>query len=199
MKPNNKIKSVCVYCASSRLTDDSYNKAASDLGKILATKQVDIVYGGGGAGLMGHLANEALKGGGKVFGIIPKFMVELEWGHQKCTELIIVSTMHERKKRMIENVDAVIALPGGCGTFEELIETITLKRLGLFTKPIIIVNTNKYYDHLIGLFENAVEERFMNRQHLQMWSVVEHVKDVLPAINNAPAWTQDAHQFAAVE
>ncbi|KAB2870969.1 MAG: TIGR00730 family Rossman fold protein, partial [Bacteroidales bacterium] len=132
---------VCVYCASSNKVDEKYFKATEILAKNLAKNGITSVYGGGSNGLMGCLADTALQEGGKVIGILPHFMDKVEWGHKNLTELILVKDMHERKRLLIEGVDAVVALPGGCGTLEELMEVITLKRLGKFTKPIIILNT----------------------------------------------------------
>lgn len=159
------IKKVCVYCASSDKVDDAYFRGASTLGQLLANNKITTIYGGGSAGLMGRLADSALEHGGQVVGIIPHFMKEVEWQHKHLTELILVEDMHERKRRFLIDVDAVVALPGGCGTFEELMEVITLKRLGVFIKPIIIVNQNGYYDHLVAMLEKAIEEKFMGEQH----------------------------------
>ncbi|HPV57420.1 MAG TPA: TIGR00730 family Rossman fold protein, partial [Tenuifilaceae bacterium] len=136
---------VCVYCASSNKVDEKYFKATEILAKNLAKNGITSVYGGGSNGLMGCLADTALHEGGKVIGILPHFMDKVEWGHKNLTELILVKDMHERKRLLIEGVDAVVALPGGCGTLEELMEVITLKRLGKFTKPIIILNTDGFY------------------------------------------------------
>ena len=139
------ISKVCVFCASSRQVHSEYFEAANRLGKELAKHDITIIYGGGGAGLMGEVANSALAQGGKVIGILPRFMSDLEWGHTGLTKLNLVDNMRERKQMMIEDVDAVIALPGGCGTLEELLEVITLKRLGIFLKPIILVNVRKFF------------------------------------------------------
>ena len=125
------LKSVCVYCASSDKAPAIYQQAATDLGAALARAGLTVVYGGGGAGLMGRLASGALAEGGKVIGVIPQFMDELEWGHGGLSERHVVDDMHVRKRRMLELSDAVVALPGGCGTFEELFEALTWKRLGL--------------------------------------------------------------------
>ncbi|MEE4311348.1 MAG: TIGR00730 family Rossman fold protein, partial [candidate division KSB1 bacterium] len=135
-----------MYCASSTRVSAVYFEAAKRLGALLAKRDITIVYGGGSVGLMGALADSALERNGVVVGVIPRFMVELEWAHPDLAELVVVEKLHERRERMIEGVDAVIALPGGCGTFEELIEAITWKRLGMFTKPVVIVNIGGYYD-----------------------------------------------------
>ncbi|MEO0531740.1 MAG: TIGR00730 family Rossman fold protein [Planctomycetota bacterium] len=187
---------VCVYCASSRSADPAYAAAAKWLGELLANNGSTIVYGGGGAGSMGALADGALATGGHVVGVLPHFMDEVEWGHRELTEPKLVADMHERKSTMLKGVDAVIALPGGCGTLEELFEAITWKRLGLLTAPIVIVNSGGYFDPVLAALNRAVDERFMNEQHRQMWSVVESVEDVLEAIASAPAWDENARSFA---
>jgi uncharacterized protein (TIGR00730 family) len=192
------IKKVCVYCASSNQTDQSYLDAATDLGKILAQNNISIVYGGGGAGSMGRVANGALENGGKVYGVIPKFMIDLEWGHKGITELKIVDTMHERKHEMIQGTDAVIALPGGSGTLEELLEVITWKRLGIYSKPIIIVNLNGFYNPLLQQFENCIKGNFMSELHGRIWSVVSQPEEVIDAIKNADEWPDDARSYAAL-
>ena len=193
------IKRVCVYCASSDYSDQVYLDAAYRLGEILAEKSITIVYGGGSAGLMGMLANGALSKGGKVIGIIPQFMYELEWGHEGLTELQIVNSMYERKELMMMNTDAAIALPGGSGTLEELFETITLKRLGVYLNPIILVNVKNFFDPCIQLLENAVLEKFMDERNKLMWKVVDDPRNVLSAIKDSPAWTEEARHFATLK
>jgi len=193
------IEKVCVYCASSDLSDQVYLDAAFNLGETLADNSVTVVYGGGSAGLMGRLAEGALSKGGKVHGIIPQFMYDLEWGHNGLTELKIVETMHERKRLMLEGTDAAIALPGGSGTFEELFETITVKRLGDYLNPIILVNTNNYFDTLLELLEKSIAEKFMDPRSRLMWTEVTEPSQVLDAINNAPAWSKDSRRFATLK
>jgi uncharacterized protein (TIGR00730 family) len=193
-----KISRVCVFAASSRQVDNIYLEAAYRLGEILAKESITIVYGGGAVGLMGELANGALEAGGAVIGVIPKFMVDLEWGHEGITELKIVKDMHERKKLVMQNSDAIIALPGGCGTFEELFEALTMKRLGFYLNPIVLVNVNGFYDPLVKQLERCVDEKFMDERHGEMWSIVDRTDDVLNAINDAPKWTNDACQFASI-
>ena len=190
---------VTVYCASSPKTHPDYLKAATRLGEILGEAGATTVYGGGAIGSMGAVADGALSRGGRVEGVLPRFMYDLEWGHPGLTDLHLVNDLHERKRLMIDRADAVIALPGGCGTFEELFEAITWKRLGLFTKPIVIVNVRNYYEHAIALLEQAVRERFMNEKHLEMWSVANDVEEVLGKIENAAPWSAENRQFAAVK
>jgi hypothetical protein len=189
---------VCVYCGSSRQCDPVYFAAAECLGRELARNGATIVYGGGAVGLMGALAQGALAEGGKVIGIIPGFMNELEWGHKSITELRIVRDMHERKRLMIQNANAVVALPGGSGTFEELLEAISLKRLALFLGPIVLLNTQSYFDPLLLALERSISERFMDPRHKSMWSVVKEPDEVLPAIRSAPPWDASSLKFAGV-
>jgi len=171
------IRSVCVYCASSDKTPAVYHDAAARLGRALAEHGLELVYGGGGAGSMGRVADAALAAGGKVTGVIPQFMDELEWGHRGLTELRVVADMHERKRTMLELSDAVAALPGGCGTFEELMEAITWKRLGLYRGPVVLVNVNGFYDPCVELLNRSVDEGFMDERHRAMWSVVREPDD----------------------
>ena len=191
-------KSVCVYCASSHACDEAYHDAARALGRLLAAAGCTVVYGGGRAGSMGALAEGALAGGGRIVGVIPKFMVDLEWGHDDLTELHVVEDMRTRKHEMLTRASAVVALPGGTGTLEELFEAITLKRLGLFLGPIVIVNTRGYYDALLAQLAAAVDERFMDARHATMWTVVSRPDDVLPAIDSAASWGADSRDFAVV-
>jgi uncharacterized protein (TIGR00730 family) len=189
---------VCVYCGSSRQCDPIYLEAAARLGCELARNGATIVYGGGAVGLMGALAQGALAEGGKVIGIIPGFMKELEWGHKDITELRVVRDMHERKRLMIQDANAVVALPGGSGTLDELLEAISLKRLALFLGPIVLLNTQSYFDHLLLALERCISERFMDPRHNSMWSVVKEPEEVLPAIHSAPRWDSSSLSFAGV-
>ncbi|MDR1056869.1 MAG: TIGR00730 family Rossman fold protein [Prevotellaceae bacterium] len=191
-------KRICVYCASSDKIDEKYLDAADALGKIFVDNNCTLVYGGGARGLMGHIADAVMRNGGKAIGYIPRFMLEVEWGKTNITELIEVDDMHERKKRLIENVDAVVALPGGCGTLDELMEVITLKRLGQFTKPVVILNQDGFYNALVDLFEKMIDKKFMRPEHRHIWSVVSDVEDVFPAIHNAKPWSAGAIHTAAV-
>ncbi|HVF34922.1 MAG TPA: TIGR00730 family Rossman fold protein [Candidatus Saccharimonadia bacterium] len=189
---------VCVYCASSDSSDPEYRRQAYQLGVLLAQAGCTVVYGGGGVGSMGALADGALSQGGRVIGVIPKFMTEVEWQHPGLATLEVVEDMRERKHRLLAGSDAVIALPGGCGTLEELFEAITLKRLGLYFNPIVLVNTRGYYTPLAQFLDLTIAERFMNPEHAAMWSVVERVEDVLQAIRSTPAWHENARDFAVV-
>ena len=189
---------VCVYCASSASCDPIYHDAARRLGALLAREQCTVVYGGGGVGSMGALADGALDEKGSVVGIIPRFMTEVEWQHPGVLELDIVDDMRERKHRLLTGSDAVIALPGGCGTLEELFEALTLKRLGLYFNPIILLNTRGFYTPLQSFMEDVIGQRFMNQEHLGMWSLVDAPEDVLPTIQATPRWREDARTIAVV-
>jgi uncharacterized protein (TIGR00730 family) len=182
-------RAVCVYCASSRAAHPEYREVAFRLGQVLAERSIAVVYGGGGKGSMGALADGALSKAGRVIGILPRFMADLEWGHPGLTELRLVEDMRTRKHLMLTSAQAAVALPGGCGTLEELLEAITLKRLGLFLGPIVLVNTRGYFHPLLQMLARAVEERFMDSRHPLMWEVVERPEEVVEAIDRAPAWT----------
>ena len=189
---------VCVFCASSEKISEQYFEQAKIVAKELVNANATIVYGGGSVGLMGCIANTALALNGEVIGILPHFMEKVEWGHKNLTQLILVEDMRERKKQLIQDVDAVVALPGGCGTLEELMEVFTLKRLGQFTKPIIVLNTNGFYSHLEQMVDKMVEERFMRPEHKQMWQFVSTATQIIPAIKTAPSWDESAIKFASV-
>jgi uncharacterized protein (TIGR00730 family) len=180
------------------MVDSVYFDATERLAQELVRNEIEVVYGGGSIGLMGRLADTVLKEDGKITGVIPKFMDDVEWSHQRLTKLIFTETMHQRKALLIENIDAVIALPGGTGTLEELFEVITLKRLGLFSKPIAILNTNKFYAPLKEMLEKCVTENFMKSKHLAMWSFVEQPENIIPTLQNSPQWNKDAIKFAVV-
>jgi uncharacterized protein (TIGR00730 family) len=191
-------RAVCVYCASSRTAHPEYREAAFRLGEVLAAEGLEIVYGGGARGSMGALADGALSRGGRVLGILPRFMADLEWGHAGLTELELVEDMRIRKHLMLTRSQAAIALPGGSGTLEELLEAITLKRLGLYLNPILLVNTRGFFDPLLGVLQHAIAEHFMDERHAQMWEVVAQPDEVPEALRRAPAWREDARAFAAL-
>jgi uncharacterized protein (TIGR00730 family) len=191
-------RAVCVYCASSRTAHPEYREAAFRLGEVLAKDGLDVVYGGGARGSMGALADGALSKGGRVIGILPRFMADLEWGHAGLTELELVEDMRIRKHLMLTRSQAAIALPGGSGTLEELLEAITLKRLGLYLNPILLVNTRGFFNPLLDTLDHAIEEHFMDERHAQMWEVVSQPEEVPEALRRAPAWGADARSFAAL-
>ena len=183
---------VCVYCASSSQIDAVYFAATRDLATRLVQDKVHVVFGGGGAGLMGCLADTVLKKGGKIQGIMPQFMNDVEWAHKGVQDFVFTETMAQRKAKFLQGIDGLIALPGGSGTLEELLEAITLKRLGKFVKPIVILNTKGYYNPLKVMLERCVEERFMHTKHLDMWTFVDTPAEAIQALHAAPTWSQDA-------
>ncbi len=173
---------VTVFCASSNKVKQVYYQTAYNLGVILAKNKKTIIYGGGKIGLMGKLAEGALSENGQIIGIIPKFMQKFELGHNGITKLIEVDSMHEREEMMIKKGDCIIALPGGCGTFEELLQAITWKRLKIIVSPIIIVNIENYYSHLIQQLNLAVDENFMRPEHRKLWDVANSVEETYDLI-----------------
>jgi uncharacterized protein (TIGR00730 family) len=189
---------ICVYAASSPQSAPVYIDAARELGATLARSGCSIVYGGGSQGLMGALADGALEQGGEVIGVLPRFMADLEWGHPGLTHLDLVEDMRERKHKLLTGSDAVVALPGGCGTLEELFEAITLKRLGLYFNPILLLDTQGFYQPLQAFLQQVIEHKFLNPEHAQMWSLVAEPEGVLPAIAGTPKWREDARNYAIV-
>ena len=170
MKTENK-GNVCVFCASSANIDVRYLDAARELGSLLAQGGWRCVNGGGAVGLMGALTDGALDAGGDVTGVIPKFMVDNGWCYDRLEDVIVTADMHQRKQMMSEMADAVIAMPGGVGTFEELLETLTWRQLGLVKVPVIILNTLGYYDPLLAMLHHAIDEGFMKPSHGQLWAI----------------------------
>ncbi|WP_300901816.1 TIGR00730 family Rossman fold protein [uncultured Bacteroides sp.] len=194
----NKIISVCVYCASSTKIDSVYFDAARQLGTLLAERHIRLINGAGGIGLMGATADAVLAAGGQVTGVIPRFMVEQGWHHSGLTELIEVDDMHSRKQKMARLSDAVIALPGGCGTLEELLEIITWKQLGLYLNPIVILNVNGYFTPLLDMLQRAMDENFMRQQHGAIWSVAQTPQEAIRQIYHTPLWDSSVRKFAAI-
>lgn len=190
---------VCVYAASSDHCAPAFHADAFALGRALAQAGATVVYGGGSRGSMGAVANGALEAGGEVVGVLPRFMADLEWGHAGLTRLELVEDMRERKHRLLSGSDAVVALPGGCGTLEELFEAVTLKRLGLYFKPIVLLNTLNYWSPLLEFMQSQViGQRFMNPEHASIWTLVQRADAVVSAIRQTPAWDEQARAFAAV-
>ncbi|MGH8190919.1 MAG: TIGR00730 family Rossman fold protein [Rhodanobacteraceae bacterium] len=189
---------ICVYCASSNQADPRFREAAFRLGELLAEGGHQLVYGGGSTGSMGALADGALSKGGEVTGVIPRFMADLEWQHPGIGNMQVVEDMRERKHRLLTDSDAVIALPGGCGTLEELFEAITLKRLGIYFNPIVLLDTLGYWRPLDAFLHQVIEQHFMNPEHAEMWTRVAEPGDVLPAIAHAPKWDEHARDRAVV-
>ena len=176
------LKSVCVYCGSSFGSDTIYRDTAYRFGELLAERGIMLIYGGGKVGLMGTIADGALSAGGRVIGVIPKDLDDLELGHRGIHELIVVPDMHERKKKMAALADAFVAMPGGIGTFEEIFEVYTWKQLNFHHKPCSLLNTNGYYDTLIRFLEESKDAGFLKQLHLDALIVEsdgEHLIDRL--------------------
>ncbi|HKJ72565.1 MAG TPA: TIGR00730 family Rossman fold protein [Alphaproteobacteria bacterium] len=179
-------ESVCVYCGSESGKSVVHCEAAKRLGRILAENDIGLVYGGGSIGLMGALASEMLEAGGSVVGIIPKQLQSLEVALTTVSELVVVDTMHERKKQMFKRSDAFVTLSGGLGTLDETFEVITWRLLGIHDKPIVIVNSDGYWSHFIDLVEKVIREGFAHASSRDLFAVVESVDEVLPAISTLP-------------
>lgn len=189
---------VCIFASSSSRVSTKYADAASELGQLLSREGIEIIFGGGGIGLMGKLADAVLKNHGTITGVIPSFMRDEGWGHTSVNEMIVTSDMGERKKRMFSMADAIIALPGGVGTLEELTEAITLKQLGQFTGPIIILNTANFYRSLIEFFEQLVSEHFIRQEHRGIWEIANTPAEVMDLLNRRDTWYIDPIKIAKI-
>ena len=188
------MRTVCVYCASSTRIDPAYMEAARSLGTLLGGRGLRVVNGAGHMGLMGAVSDAALAAGGRVTGVIPRFMVDRGWHHTGLSKLVVTADMHERKRTMLRLADAVIALPGGCGTLEELLEAITWKQLGLYVNPIVILNLRGYYDPLLEMFGRAVDEHFMGVRHAGLWQVARTPQEAVELAERTPCW-EGAEKF----
>jgi uncharacterized protein (TIGR00730 family) len=182
-----KIKSLCVYCGSSDTGPASHREAAATLGRAMAKAGIELVFGGGRVGLMGIVADAALRAGGRVVGIIPEHLVRAEVGHAKVSELLIVDTMHERKQAMFQRSDAFAMLPGGAGTLDETFEILTWKQLRLHDKPIIVANLDGYWQPFIDLIEMTIAKNYARPSFRNFYKVVDRIEDILPALAAAPA------------
>jgi uncharacterized protein (TIGR00730 family) len=189
---------VCVFAASSSRIAEDYRTAASELGILLAGSGIEVVFGGGGIGLMGTLADAILKNGGKITGVIPAFMKKEGWGHNGLTNMIITSDMSKRKNKMFALSDAIVALPGGVGTLEELTEAITLKQLSLFDGPIIILNTLGYYNSLLGFIDHMISSNFMRFEHRSIWEVVNTPEEVIASLNKKGRGNEEWRKIAKI-
>jgi uncharacterized protein (TIGR00730 family) len=178
-----KMKSVCVFCGSNVGLRPEYAEAAREVGRLLAQRGLRLIYGGGGIGLMGAMADAALAEGGEVIGVIPQMLLEKELGHGQVTELHVVTSMHERKAMMAELADAFVALPGGIGTLEELCEILTWSQLGLHRKPCGILNTLGYFEGLLQMLSRAVSDGFLRREHFQLFAVGDTPTELLTALD----------------
>jgi uncharacterized protein (TIGR00730 family) len=179
------IRNVCVYCGSSAGADARYGDAAEELGQALAADGVGLVYGGGGDGLMGRLARSTLTAGGYVTGVIPNFLIRKEHALTAAQEMLIVGSMHERKQTMFDRADAFVALPGGIGTLEELVEQMTWAQLNRHAKPILIADIGGFWRPLLALFAHLHVEGFIREGFEARYMVAERIEDVLPMLRAA--------------
>ena len=194
----NTIQNVCVYSASSTKIAPVYFAVAEKLGHLLASKGINLINGAGSIGLMAATSNAALASGGTVTGVIPRFMVEQGWHHTGLTRLVETETMHERKRLMAEMSDGVIALPGGCGTLEELLEIITWKQLGLYLNPIVVLNVNGYFNPLLEMLQKAIDENFMRPEHGNIWVVAHTPEEAVQLLYDTPVWSKEIRKIAAI-
>ena len=193
-----KINTITVYGASSSKIDSKYISAAKRLGELMAEKELECVNGAGQNGVMGAVSESMLAHGGKVIGVIPQFMIDEGWLNTSLSDVIVTPDMHQRKQLMAEKSDACIALPGGIGTMEELLEIMTWKQLGLYKKPIIILNTDGYYDFLLQMLEKSADENFIHHRHQAMWHVAESPEEALELAIQKQDWDSNARSFAAI-
>jgi uncharacterized protein (TIGR00730 family) len=189
---------ICVFASSSSRINSEYATAASHLGLLLAQAKMDVVYGGGGIGLMGKLADAVLENGGTITGVIPSFMKDEGWDHSNVKEMIITQDMGERKKQMFSMADAIVAMPGGVGTLEELTEAITLKQLGLFRGPIIILNTLNFYKSFIDFLEHMILGHFLRYEHKGMWEIASTPEEVMIHLAKKETWLMDPRSIAKI-
>lgn len=187
---------IAVYAASSGRVAPAFTEAARALGRAMALHGHVLINGAGNQGLMAASANASLKEGGRVIGVIPQFMIDEGWHHTGLSQLIVTASMHERKQRIAAMSHACIALPGGCGTMEELLEIITWKQLGLYTMPIVILNTNGYYNPLLQQLRSALDSQFMASLHAQLWCVASEAEEAVRLCEETPRWDSSLKKMA---
>lgn len=189
---------VCIFASSSSKISGEYAATASRLGTLLARAGMSVVYGGGGIGLMRNLADAVIENRGRITGVIPAFMMEAGWDHTGITDMIVTNDMGERKKQMFALANAVVALPGGIGTLEELTEAITLKQLGLFRGPVIMLNTLNFYKHFIEFLDHMIEGNFLRFEHKGMWQVASTPEEVIMFLEKQQDWLPDPRSIAKI-
>ena len=194
----NKGKKIAVYCASSTQIDDCYFKDARRLGQLMGEQGVTLINGAGNMGLMAESANGCLEAGGKAIGVIPTFMIKEGWCHDGMTQIIETTDMHERQAKMAEMNDAGIFLPGGIGTFAEMTELIMWKQLGLYLKPIVLLNTGGYFDSMLNTLHQAIKENFMRPVHADTWCVAPTPEEALRLALETPLWDTSIRRFAKI-
>jgi len=190
------LKNLCVYSGSSPSPDPAYEAEIRAFGRELASRGVRLIYGGASRGLMGALADEVLKSGGKVVGVIPKQLEGREAAHRGLTELKVVGSMHEREQMMFDLSDGFVAFPGGFGTMEEIIEMITWKQMGIHGKPIVLANIGGFFDPLLRQFEIAIEKKFARKEDRILFAVAENTKAILTFLEGAPVMARKAGDWA---
>lgn len=193
----NDIRNICVYCASSSKIDKAYSEAAYRLGRLMAGQGITLVNGAGNMGLMRACADGCMEAGGKAIGVIPSFMIAEGWCHDGMTQIIETTDIHTRQEKMAEMSDAAIFLPGGCGTLAELTELIAWKQLGLYLKPMVILNTQGYFNPMLEVLRQAIDQNFMRLQHAGIWQVAETPDEALRLAATVPLWDKDVRRFAA--
>ena len=191
-----ELRSVCVYCASSKPTDPAVEKEVREFARGLASRGIRLVYGGSSRGLMGALADEVLANGGKVIGVMPKALEAREAAHRGLTELELVGTMHEREQRLFDLADAFVAYPGGFGTLEEIIEMVTWKQVGIHGKPIVFANIGGYFDPLLTQFEAAIRAGYARRENRILYGVADTTRAVFTFLEGAPVMPRKAGDWA---
>ena len=187
-----KIESICVYCGSASGKGPHYAEAAERLGTLMAEAGIELVYGGGSVGLMGTVARAVIAGGGRVTGVIPQFLEAKELAERSVTELIVTADMHERKRTMFERADAFVALPGGIGTLEELVEMMTWAQLGRHEKPVLIANIGNFWEPLVDLLGHMTVAGFIRKEYAVNYLVADRVEDIVPMLAEAAAATSRA-------
>ncbi len=192
------MRRACIFCASSPKVPQVYFSAATRLAELLTSAGWGVVYGGGGVGLMGAVADAVLARGGAITGVIPKFMVDVEWQHDGVEDMRQTATMAERKRMMIEMSDAIVALPGGTGTMDEFFEAMADEKLGLYAKPLVLLNTDGFFDHTVAQMERMVREDFMTRLHMDVLTVARTPEEAMAALE-APQRETPALADAAVK
>ena len=194
----NRVKNIGIYCASSTKVRPEFFAAAHRLGELFAENDITLVFGAGNMGLMGEIADAVVAGNGKMIGVIPDFMIEQDWHHKQCTELIVTKGMSDRKQTIERISDAFVALPVGIGTMDELFECMVDKQLGLHTKPIVILNVGGYYDKLVEFLNQMIDEQMLRQLHSAMFQVVTTPEEVIPAILNMPQWDPNSRKHAKI-
>lgn len=184
-------KRITVFCASSTKSKEIYLQDARKLGNLIAENDDILVYGGGRHGLMGAVSDGTLEMGGRVVGVIPEFMMSLEWGRGDIFSLELTADMETRKLKMIDGSDAIVVLPGGSGTMEEFYQVLTMKRLGQYINPVVVVNTNGFFDKWIEFMDVTVAENFLGSDHLKMFSIISNSSQLYRAISDSHIWSDE--------